>query len=67
MSRRELVAKYDAGASLESFSPAERAELRQAIVAEPAYHDRHHKDHALLVADAGRLYAMDVVPAEDDE
>lgn len=66
MSRRELVARYDAGQPLEAFTPAERAELRQAIVAEPAYLDAGHKDHALLVQDAGRLYELDT-PAGDDE
>lgn len=54
-----LVHRWNARASLESFSPTERVALRRAMLREPAYLDAAHPDHAAMVADAKALYAMD--------
>ena len=59
--QRGIVARYDAGTPLVAFSPAERATLRAALVASPAYQNANHSDHAMLAQDARALYAMDFV------
>ena len=63
--RRTVVAAYDAGRPLDQFTAAERAELRQALVSAPEYHDRTHQHHAMLVRDAATLYRMDVPEAAE--
>lgn len=64
--RRTVVARYDAGQPLEQFTAAERAELRQALVASPDYFDAKAPHHAMLVRDAATLYAMDAPPEADE-
>ena len=59
--QRGIVARYDSGTPLTAFSPAERATLRAALVASPAYQNANHSDHAMLAQDARALYAMDFV------
>lgn len=56
---RRLVAEYDAGKPLESFTAPERTELRRLIVQAPGYLDPKHEHHSTLIDDAKRLYAMD--------
>lgn len=63
--RRTVIAAYDAGRPLESFTAQERAELRQAILSDPAYFDAKHQHHGMLVRDAARLYAMDTPEADE--
>lgn len=54
-----ITRRWNAGASLQSFSPAERVQLRQMVIRQPAYRDGAHPDHASFVENAKALYAMD--------
>lgn len=64
---RRLIARWDAGAPLNSFDSHERASLRRLIIAAPGYLNAKHEHHAMLVDAARELYAMDVPQAEDDQ
>lgn len=55
----ELTRRWNSGASLHSFTPAERVQLRQMMISQPAYTDAKHPEHAAYVADAKAMYEMD--------
>lgn len=54
-----ITRRWNAGASLDSFSPAERIQLRQMVIRQPAYRDAAHPDHDTFLQSAKALYAMD--------
>lgn len=59
-----LTARWNAGASPQSFSAPDRVALRQMMVAQPAYRDANHPEHAAFVHDAATLYALDAPRGE---
>lgn len=54
-----LIARYNRGEALSSFSGVDRVALRNMLVQQPEYRDGKHPQHATFVQDAARLYALD--------
>lgn len=57
--------RWNRGEAIETFTPAERAELRDQLRKEPGYTDPKAPHHAAYVHDVRQLYEADF-PAVDE-
>lgn len=63
---KSIADRWDAGEPAESFTPAERAELRRAFMTDSPYWDPKHPDHQGAVAAVAELYEADHPPEADE-